>query len=137
MARNQGVGCMQVVGHGAGLVVGHDGGLDHLAGLDQGSHLSKAPLRRLFDIPGLDSSDGQVLDGVQAEEGFQRHPVRAVDAVLQQGAVHRVGHVVGLQRAALVEGDALADVEGPHVAGLVDLPLGGQHAARTRRSSPC
>ena len=35
---------------------------------------------------------------------------------------------MGFERATLMEGDAVTDVEGPHIASIVDRPVGGQNA---------
>ena len=76
-----GSGGSQVVGDRAGFIVSDDSGLHLFTG---GNQLVLGQIGEFFAAV----ANGQVFDRVQAEEGFQGHPVRAVDTVLQQGTMN-------------------------------------------------
>jgi len=119
-----GDGLIQVEGHGAGRVIGHHRGLDRLTDLHQ--VLRRQVLERILPREGC----GEILGGghgqVSTEERLVEDPLEAVDAALQHRTMEGVRDIVGLQRAAFVEGDALADVEYPRLAVVAHLPVSRQ-----------
>ena len=109
--RSPGLG--EIEGDGSGFVVGDDSGLDLFA---HGRYLCRVCGRQGFNITGQPTfgvdAFGDVVAVAVTQNGFQQEPLRAIGVRLQQTALEGVGHIVGFQCAAIVEGYAFADIKG-------------------------
>src|SRR5690606_199709 len=112
-------------GDGASGVVSHDGGLDLLTGGNQSGRVSGLHGSTIVSGGAAINNDADVVV-TYAEEGLSQHPLRGAVATLQQTTLVGVRHVRSGQLTTIVEGDALADVEGVHGAVVRQLPGLGQ-----------
>ncbi len=112
--------------------------LDRLGRGDQAGRIGEVRQeRRVGRVQGED--DGHVVGGLDAldraeEEAQRERPGVVIGVVLVENAIEVELHRLGVQRAAVVEGHALAQLEGVDGAVVADLPAFGQRGLHLERA---